>query len=197
MVQRSVRKSLEIVVAVTPRPAIRQCYPDALVLVVECVTVDRSIVHCDVRQPFIAVVGVGGVHGRRLPAARRNHTRSRHIGIGQRVGTVPHCRDPPHGIIGVGSIREGGCSIPCTHCRSSPCCVIGVCKYTIHYSRNRLACKLVGGIVSEISCSGGICYARRLVQEVQRHAYRRRHSVTATHACRLSVYRLGHCSFLG
>ena len=57
------------VVTVTPRPAIRQRRSGTLVLVVQRVTVDRSIVHCNVGQPFIAVVGVGGVHGRRLPAA--------------------------------------------------------------------------------------------------------------------------------
>ena len=48
----------------------------------------------------------------------------------------------------------------------------------LSYSRNRLACKLVGGIVSEISCPGGVSHARRLIQKVQRHAHRRRHAVT-------------------
>lgn len=87
-------------------------------------------------------------------------------------------REPPHGVIGAGGIREGGCSIPRAHRRSSPCCVIGVCKSTIHYTRDRLICKLIGTIISEISCPGGVGHARRLIQKVQRHAHRRRHAVT-------------------
>ena len=48
----------QCVVAVTPRPAIRQCRPGALVLVVQCVTVDRSIVHCNIGQTLVLIISI-------------------------------------------------------------------------------------------------------------------------------------------